>query len=76
MTFETYADALDWIRDRQAALGKRAFTATEEYRAAFPQIAALYERDHPDGRKRGNRRTATAATGAPANLLAHSLRRL
>lgn len=43
--FETYADAQQWIDDRAQALGmsRKEFTATDEYKAAYPQIDALFQ---------------------------------
>jgi len=42
--FETYDDALDWV-DKQAKpfASRKQFEATNLYRAAYPQIKALYE---------------------------------
>lgn len=43
--FETYDDALDWV-DKQAEpfASRKQFEATNLYRAAYPQIKALYDR--------------------------------
>lgn len=43
--FETYDDANDWIERRAKDLGmsRRAFSSTDEYKAIYPQIEALYQ---------------------------------
>src|SRR5690606_32904553 len=43
--FETYDDANDWIERRAKELGisRRAFGSTDEYKAIYPQIEALYQ---------------------------------
>jgi len=39
--FSTYKDAKNWIDAETAKRGK-AFTASQEYKAAYAEIAALY----------------------------------
>lgn len=51
-TFTTYAEAQAWIAAGQAKHGKRAFTATKEYKAAYGQIAALYAVENAAPRQR------------------------
>lgn len=43
--FETYDDANDWIERRAKDLGmsRLAFSSTDEYKAVYPQIVALYQ---------------------------------
>lgn len=43
-TFKTYAQAQEWVerKSRQAG-GKLKFAGTEEYKAAYPQISALFK---------------------------------
>ena len=52
--FENYGDTLAWMEERAKALGisKRAFSATDEYKAIYPQIKALYDADKADSNQR------------------------
>lgn len=50
--FSTYAEAQKWIEAGQALHGKRAFAATEEYKAAYPEIERLYKAENPTRKKR------------------------
>ena len=51
-TFTNYAEAQAWIAEGQAKHGKRAFSATDEYKAAYSQIADLYAKENGVKRRR------------------------
>lgn len=53
MTFTTYQEAFDYVATREAEVGAMKFRSTEEYKALYPQMAALYQ---AEGRKRAPRR--------------------
>ena len=53
MTFTTYQEAADYVASREAEMGAMKFRSTEEYRAIYPQMMALYQ---AEGRKRPARR--------------------
>lgn len=75
-TFKTYEEAAEWVEIQKANYGKRAYTATPEYAAAYPQIKKLTDEKFGEIRKanRAARKNRKHDAGGPANLLAFCMR--
>ncbi len=52
--FSTYADAMKWVDAGTAAQGRNKFTSSDEYRAVYPQIAALHKAENAPRKRRAS----------------------
>lgn len=50
--FTTYKEAMEWVAAGIAAQGRNKFTSSDEYSAAYPQIAALYKAENAPRKRR------------------------
>lgn len=50
--FKTYAEAMEWVNAGIAAQGRNKFTSSEEYRAAYPHIAAMHKAENAPRKRR------------------------